>query len=282
MNKFIYCLLLIVLASCVPKSNSPVKQAVTDFPTQIFIPTKHLVEATTPTLTIAPTDTPNPLVEQARAFAEPILQAIANRPPDFEDDFSTSGGGWQSFESPYSSISDGVLKISVPAGETTNPGSTSYVGENNSHLSDVNFVFQMDIRAKSLTPDLGTGIIFRFLNDEKTTSSPQGYFTFDLFPSLGEWRIVDHHTEVENPLIAQGKSNAITLGQWMKIRIIARGNTFAVYLNDQPLSYFFNDFHPMGTISFFAGNGTGISAGDIQVEFDNVKFWNLENVPGLP
>jgi hypothetical protein len=83
-------------------------------------------------------------------------------------------------------------------------------------------------------------------------------------------------------LIAQGKSNAVTLGQWMKIRIIARGSTFAVYLNDQPLSYFVNDLHPMGAISFFAGNGMGISAGDIQVEFDNVKFWNLANVPGLP
>jgi len=233
-------------------------------------------------LNAAPTIAATPS-SNGEAFFAPILATIADRPPDFVDDFSFAGNGWQSFESPYSSISDGVLKISVPAGEASDPGkSTSYVGENNSSLSGLDFVFQMDVRAKSLPPDSGTGIIFRFLNDEKTTSSPQGYFTFDLSPGLGEWKIVDHHTQVENPLIAQGKSNAVTLGQWMKIRIIARGSTFAVYLNDQPLSYFVNDLHPMGVISFFAGNGTGISAGDIQVEFDNVKFWNLENVPGLP
>jgi len=233
-------------------------------------------------LNTAPTIVATTPSSPGEAFAAPILVAIADRPPDFEDDFSFAGKGWQSYESPYSSILDGVLKISVPVGETSNPGNTSWVGENNSHLSGLDFVFQMDVRAKSLPPDSGTGIIFRFLDDYKTTSSPQGYFTFDLFPSLGEWRIVDHHTEVENPSIAQGKSNAVTLEQWMKIRIIARGSTFAVYLNDQPLSYFVNDLHPMGTTSFFAGNGTGISAGDIQVEFDNVKFWNLANVPGLP
>jgi len=36
----------------------------------------------------------SPQAEQARAFAEPILAAIANRLPDFEDDFSTPGSGW--------------------------------------------------------------------------------------------------------------------------------------------------------------------------------------------
>lgn len=69
-NKFIYCLLFIVLTSCVPKPNSSVQQAVTDLPTQIFIPTKHLVEVTTtPALTIAPTNTPDPLSQGLRVDA---------------------------------------------------------------------------------------------------------------------------------------------------------------------------------------------------------------------
>ncbi|RMD60916.1 hypothetical protein D6833_08940, partial [Candidatus Parcubacteria bacterium] len=42
----------------------------------------------------APTPVPGSMADQARAFAEPILQAIADRPPDFEDDFSNPGSGW--------------------------------------------------------------------------------------------------------------------------------------------------------------------------------------------
>jgi hypothetical protein len=40
---------------------------------------------------------PRPVPEQAdqaRALAEPILDAIADRPPDYQDDFSNPGSGW--------------------------------------------------------------------------------------------------------------------------------------------------------------------------------------------
>jgi len=231
----------------------------------------------------AQTATLSPQAEQARAFAEPILQAIANRPPDFEDDFSSAGKGWQSYEGPYQTIADGVLKASVPAGQATDASkSTSWVGFNNSHLSDPDFVFQIDARANSLALDSEISIVLRFLDDEKTTSTPHGYFTFDISPSRREWKIIDHHTQTENPGIGEETTDAIALGKWAKIMIIARGSAFAVYLNDQPLFYFVNDLHPKGRLYFSAGNGAGTSAGDIDVQFDNVKFWNLANVPGLP
>jgi hypothetical protein len=42
----------------------------------------------------APTPTPDSPADQARAFAEPILAAIADRPPDYEDDFGDPTSGW--------------------------------------------------------------------------------------------------------------------------------------------------------------------------------------------
>ena len=38
---------------------------------------------------------PTTSFDQARAFADPILAAIANHQPDFADDFSTAGSGWK-------------------------------------------------------------------------------------------------------------------------------------------------------------------------------------------
>ena len=53
---------------------------------------------TTPSITpspkIIPTRTPTLLPSWATNFAEPILAAIKDRAPDFEDDFSTDAGKW--------------------------------------------------------------------------------------------------------------------------------------------------------------------------------------------
>jgi photosystem II stability/assembly factor-like uncharacterized protein len=43
---------------------------------------------------LAPTPRPS-MTDQARVFAEPILAAIADRPPDLEDDFSDPTSGWE-------------------------------------------------------------------------------------------------------------------------------------------------------------------------------------------
>jgi len=65
----------------------------------------------------------------------------------------------------------------------------------------------------------------------------------------------------------------------MKVVIIARGSQFAVFVNDQPIDYFVDDSIPDGQNKLGAG---GPGGGRADVKFDNVKFWNLENVSGLP
>ncbi|MEK7328935.1 MAG: hypothetical protein AAB217_27130 [Chloroflexota bacterium] len=52
----------------------------------------------------------------------------------------------------------------------------------------------------------------------------------------------------------------------------------AVYLNGTPVAYFEDaDFDTSGNTMLGCQ-----SLGQAVCEFDNVKFWNLANVPGLP
>jgi hypothetical protein len=220
----------------------------------------------TQTPALSPTPTIDPAVEQARAFAEPILTAIADRRPDFEDDFSTSGSGWQLFES-YVRIENSSLEISVPEGKT-------YGSAQHSHMWNSDFVFQVDVRADVLerVPERVSKVDILL----REQASVGGSYSLSLYPQLAKWEIYDH---VDGTQLATGSlPDLVSMGQWMKVVVVARGNQFAVFINDQPIAYFVDDTIPDGQNKLGAGGGGGRA----EVKFDNVKFWNLENVPGLP
>jgi len=123
------------------------------------------------------TPTPTPQTNQARAFAEPILAAIQDRTPDFEDDFSTSGRGWQ-LSGSYVRIENGNLEISVPEGET-------YAVAAHSQMWAPDFVFQVDVQADVLERDSKVDILLREI-------SPLGRYSVSLFPQQGGWWVYDH------------------------------------------------------------------------------------------
>jgi len=220
----------------------------------------------TPASILSPTPTIDPVIEQARAFAEPILTAIADRQPDFEDDFSTSGRGWQLFES-YVRIENGSLEISVPEGET-------YGSAEHSQMRASNFVFQVDVRADVLEriPEHVSKV--DILLREQTLG---GSYSLSLYLQLAKWEIYDH---VDGTQLATGSLPDLdSMGQWMKVVVVARGNQFAVFINDQPMAYFVDNTILDGQNKLGAG---GPGGGRADAKFDNVKFWNLDNVPGLP
>jgi hypothetical protein len=157
------------------------------------------------------------------------------------------------------------LEISVPEGET-------FGGAQHSQMWASDFVFQMDARADVLERDSNVGILLR----ENILFG--GSYSVSLFPQLrGRWMIYDH---VDGTDLAQGSApDVVAMGQWMKVVIIARGSQFAVFVNDQPIDYFVDDTIPDGQNALSASGGGG---GRADVKFDNVKFWNLNNVPGLP
>ena len=201
------------------------------------------------------TPTLSPQAEQARAFAEPILAAIADRPPDFEDDFSADDKGWVTDNS-CGQIMDGRLRTNILNMDQTT------CGVHNSILDITNFVFEIDL-TQSYTEIQGTaGVQWRH-------TSTGLYGVYVEVPGQ-RWELQTEHV----PDTSRDWSGPAS----GRIRVIGLGNQFAVYINQTPVFYLQNDLYTNGAIDFNLSAGTG----PIAVEFDNVKLWNLDNVPGLP
>ncbi|HKZ70391.1 MAG TPA: hypothetical protein VJ020_09945, partial [Anaerolineales bacterium] len=207
---------------------------------------------------------PDAMAEQARAFAEPILQAIADRKPNFEDDFSTAGKGWVGGnleQNELAVVQNGVARLEVKEKD---------VSFGNEALNRKDFVLQVDARVAE--GDKATQLIVNFHNLSGE------YWFYVVVNSAGNTWLSDKHMPGDQRNLANGSGNVSPFGETTRIMIVARGPRAAVYLNDTPVAYFEDaDFDTSG--------GTGLFCQSIRqavCEFDNVKFWNLNNVPGLP
>jgi hypothetical protein len=199
---------------------------------------------------------------QARAFAAPILAAIADHPPDFEDDFGAGGPGWtwDPRMADQVSIVDGVMQVNGMGGHGIFPP--------HDMLWSQNLVFEFDVRLNS-PGDMGT--FFR-------QRSSEVWYGFFLSSEDGSWWV---DLPSDNNYLAQGAKYVLPIAETNRVIIIAWGNQFAVYLNGQPLVYVEDvTFPDAGNLMLsFHGAESGES---VQGEFDNFRFWNLDNVPNLP
>ena len=202
--------------------------------------------------------------EQARAFAEPILQAIANRMPDFADDFSTDNKGWSSSKlQPGESavIQNGVARLTVNA---------KGVSFSNETLNRKDFVLKVDARVAEGDKATQLTVNFHNLSGE--------YWFYLVVNSAGNTWLVDKRVHGDQPNLANGIGNVSPFGETTRIMIVARGPRAAIYLNDTPVAYFEDiDFDTSGYTFLSCG-----SLGQAVCEFDNVEFWDLTKVPGLP
>ena len=197
----------------------------------------------------------NSQAEQARAFAEPILAAIADRPPDFEDGFSADNKGWVT-DNGCGQIIDGRLRTTILTMDQTT------CGVHNPILSITNFVFEIDLM-QSDTEVQGRAVV-------QWRHTPTGFYSVYVDLPGQRWELQTEHV----PGVSREWSGPAS----GRLRVIGLGNQFAVYINQTPVFYLENDLYSRGEIDFRLSAGTG----PITVEFDNVKLWNLDNVPGLP
>ena len=217
-----------------------------------------------PTLPPASPIATNVQVEQARSFAEPILQAITSRKSDFADDFSNNDKGWSGGNlQPGESfvIQNGVARLTVNDKDVT-------IGSEALNRKD--FVLQLDARVAE--GDKATQLIVNFHN----LSSE--YWFYVVVNSAGNAWLVDKNVPADQCNLANGIGNVSPFGEFTQIMIIARGSRAAIYLNGTPVSYF-------DDADFDTSGGTGLfcqSLGQAICEFDNVEFWDLTKVPGLP
>lgn len=214
--------------------------------------------------------------EQARAFAEPILQAIADRPPDFEDDFSTDSYGWQidTFEGRCGQIADGRLALSIIPERMTPQQYGRYTcgAHNPSVLNVTNFVFEIDLTQTQSEIQGVTGVQWRHTSDGHT---PDGYYRVAVdMPGNRWWTLANSSISLPGGFEMLQDWQGPASG---RIRVIGRGSQFAVYINETSVFYLEDDLNPSGEIDLLLTAG-----GLVTVEYDNVKLWNLDNVPGLP
>jgi hypothetical protein len=206
----------------------------------------------TQTSTLSPT--PDPIIEQARAFAEPYLAAIADRPPDFVDDFSTTKEHWEFVDN--SKFQNGVLN------QSCNNNSFAVAG------SFKDLVFQVELRVNKSSMTSHQNIFLRW-SALSSGSRNRGIYVA-LYSATQDWDVIRHWQGQFTPL-ASGHGNVSPLGQVTKVTIIAKGEQYAVYLNDVPVNYTEDaDLNVPGGISL----GCNSSFED-QVEWDNLKVWNL-------
>jgi hypothetical protein len=96
----------------------------------------------------------------------------------------------------------------------------------------------------------------------------------NLIPS---WEVSRWVAGIHTPL-ASGTEQLNERGTPNRVLIVAYDSQFAIYLNDSPLTYFEDGQltdGKIGTCNF------GFGPGLMTIAIDNVKAWNLDNVPGL-
>jgi photosystem II stability/assembly factor-like uncharacterized protein len=195
---------------------------------------------------------------QARAFAEPILSAIAARPPDFADDFSMSTQSASQWSLQQAVVQSGTLWLQTVADSPK------------IHARD--FALEFDARAHG---DNRTNFTLQFHQTYHSESDESDY-NLQLNPAQGRWTAqlgrgpYGKWTEFDS-----GQSNQIGLEKWMHLLLVARGEEYAIYLGGSPLTYF-RDSTNQSPANKLVGDKRAMN-----IEIDNFKFWDLANVPGL-
>jgi len=197
--------------------------------------------------------------DQVRAFAEPILAAIVDRPPDFSDDFSDAASGWDVGvgEEGERGYVNGEYFIEAPPGVT---GMTCISGETYGvpELSD--FVLRVD--GRFVSGSVGDWQAhFRI--------GPAGFYVVGVTrEGGGDITTLREHVHFDGyPIRAGLETN--------NLEIIAKGPQVAFRVNSEPLALVWDDSLSQGKIGL-----TICNHGDtpLEVRFDNFKVWDISGL----
>ncbi|MBN1810232.1 MAG: protein kinase [Anaerolineae bacterium] len=192
----------------------------------------------------------------ARAFADPVLAAIAGQEPDYADDFSDPASGWpvQSNARQETGYENGVYNVLI---KTANTGSGLYMDE--LHGFD-DFVAQVDVRWVDGVSG-NTGFLWRFEQDDPC------YGAWIAAPTRS-WGMWNRTNTMENG----GGSDHILEGQeWNHLTLIVKGEKIALYVNGEPIAFASDDLCHTGGVQF------NVHAGEpnVHVQIDNLKVWDI-------
>ena len=259
----------VVEATITPEAAVPVTtptEAVAAEATATPAPTRMLQPAATPT--------PDRMADQAHAFAEPILAAIANRAPDYEDDFSDPASGWdvggQAFppdvEGETGYIDGEYFLIAAPRACI---GSAPPIRRPPSD-------FVLEVEGRFVSGDRGEWVL-HFRQWRSDLTDKEGKYAV-MIQSNGQIDVYRFDPESETPLgqIRRVKSGTET----NSLRLIAVGPEIALYANGEPVFYVsdsgFSDRFRSGDMLLVVCNKQGTTP--LRVQFDNLKIWDISDL----
>jgi formylglycine-generating enzyme required for sulfatase activity len=256
-------LIILIITACTPTGSPAYTPTSDSHPTETPLPTRTAMPIATP----QPTGTPDPIA----VFSDPILLAIQDRPPDFQDDFSSDANGWIIRTWPLDRagevIANGVMNLSLEQGGIADNHATSFR----------DFVVQVDVKFLDMVSNEGIGVYLEWVRYEVFDDTMKvQYFQFnkDKF-----WHLMSC-TPVEPRECQEGPSGTalVDLSGPITIIVISKGTELAVYLNGTPLVYEnFPDLPPASHIRLYAFDNSG-NPGYSGAIFDNFKIWELQSV----
>jgi uncharacterized RDD family membrane protein YckC len=252
--------LLFWAASMAPTSTAPTRRPTSAVSTSaaMAIPTERPAPTRQPTAIPAATAT-LPQADPARSFAEPVLAQITNRPPDFEDDFSTASGRfvrWSAMSKGWT-VADGVFRADVTDGGIDAGGS----------LVATDFVLRFELMPTVVNGTSWLGVRFRRTGDD--------YYTLGFDLNNGRWRLSLDSAGKTLKVLDEGTTDTIRLMNWTEVLLVVQGDQMAVFIDDQPVAYV-RDNTVAGDWNYIWVDSP---KGATEVEIDNLKFWRLDKGP---
>jgi hypothetical protein len=233
-----------------------------------------------PSLT-PPTPTTTPIPAWIKEFAEPILKAIANRSPSYQDDFSNPASGW--YNGPTSGQPNvkiagdkrywhGEYIISAEGATSIDPTICAGVEDSNVGLY-ADFVAEFDVRF--ISGKTG-GWLIQFHRNSI------GLYQLGL-NRIGEIKFSKCMEGIGDcPQLGETmQGGPIKLGEdWNHIQLIVRVPKMAAYINGAPFIYAEDK---SGTAEILKGyfSLNVCNTGDVPMEtrWDNFRVWNISNLP---
>lgn len=261
----------------------------TDIPAETPIPLTSTPEYTpTPksTSTPIPTRTTTPIPGWVTDFAEPILNAIKDKPPKFQDDFSNPNSGWQI----------GRLNEVDPYAQATPPSpGRHFVGERG-YIDGEYFTFAENYSCvwSGTNPHVGAYLDFVAEFDVRFFSGEDGKWQINfrridngLYNLGGDKSLSNVSFTKCSPQTGPGceglatySGNQVNGGnEWNHILLIVRGARMAAYANGIPILFTddksFTDEFKMGRFALSVCSGST----SMEIRWDNLKIWDIYNLP---
>jgi hypothetical protein len=242
-----------------------------------FTPTVSNTPIPSVTPSPRPTKTATPMPAWVTDFAEPILAAVADGPPDFEEDFSQVEPNWylETVNCPDNgcSLSDGVLSVAAFPGNNKGGWAEQPLGPCCSGFKT--FVIQVDVDPSKLTDENTSSIWYTSNMYEGNKFTTKFQLTFELKKDLRWFISID-------PSGFGGNSGQLPPSTPLPIifTLISRNSMLAIYLNDIPVTfveYAGEQYQPGFELCTWSAGETAA-----HTEFDNIKVWNLDKIPSLP